>query len=80
MWEKIKEFFGIVAETNLTTPRACLSAFLRSLEKCDVNADGMVNTKELLKLYKDTTVKAVISYEMTNSEIDAYIESFEKRM
>ena len=36
-WEKIKEFFGIVAETNLTTPRACLSAFLRSLEKCDVN-------------------------------------------
>lgn len=80
MWEKIKEFFGIVSTKNFTTPRACLSGFLRSLDKCDVNADGQINSKELLKLYKDTTIKAVVSYEMTNSEIDAYIESFEKRM
>lgn len=80
MWDKIKEFLGIVGNTNLTTPRACLSAFLRALERCDVNEDGMINTKELLKLYKDTTVNAVVSYEMTTSEINAYIESFCKRM
>lgn len=80
MWDKIKEFLGIVGNTNLTTPRACLSAFFRALEKCDMNEDGMISTKELLKLYKDTTVNAVVSYEMTTSEINAYIESFCKRM
>ncbi len=80
MWDRIKEFFGVVSNTNLATPRACLSSFLRALEKCDVNEDGMINAKELLKLYKDTTVNAVVSYEMTTSEINAYIESFCKRM
>ncbi len=80
MWEKIKEFLGIVGNTNLTTPRECLSSFVKALDKCDVNEDGMVNVKELLKLYKDTSIKSIVRYEMTSEELKLWLDDFCKRM
>ena len=84
MWKEfvqwIKNVLGIASEFNLTTPRMCLSAFLRSIEQCDINDDGLINSKDLLKLYKDTSVKSVIGYEMTDSEINTFLEDYLKRV
>ena len=74
--ETIKEWLGIASELNLTTPRQCLSAFIRALDKCDMNEDGMINSKELLKLYKDTSVGSVIGYEMTSGELELWLKNF----
>lgn len=84
MWKEfiewIKNILGIASEFNLTTPRMCLSAFIRSIDKCDINEDGLINSKELLKLYKDTSVKSVTGYEMTNEEIYTFLEDYLKRV
>ena len=74
--EKIKEWLGIASEINVTTPRACLSAFTRALDSCDENEDGEINSKELLKLYKKLTVNSVIGYEMTTSELKLWLDEF----
>ena len=74
--ETIKEWLGIASNVNLTTPRQCLSAFTRAIDKCDVNQDGMINSKELLKLYKDISVGSVIGYEMTTSELESWLKDF----
>lgn len=74
--EKIKEWLGIASEVNLCTPRQCLSAFTRALDRCDMNADGMINSKELLKLYKDTSLSSVFGHEMTTSELQLWFENF----
>ncbi len=79
MWEKIIEFVSKLFETKMTTPRACLTAFMKAIEQCDKNEDGYINPKELLKLYKDTTVKSVFTDEMTTTEMHDFIESFAKR-
>lgn len=79
MWEKIKEFVSKLFEVKMTTPRACLTAFMKAIEQCDVNEDGYINPKELLKLYKDTTIKSVFTDEMTTTEMHDYVESFSKR-
>ena len=74
--DTIKSWLGIASEINLTTPRLCLSAFTRAIDKCDVNEDGQINTKELLKLYKDLTVNSVIGYEMTTGELELWLKNF----
>ena len=74
--DKIKEWLGIVSEANLCTPRQCLSAFTRALDGCDMNADGMINSKELLKLYKDTSLSSVFGHEMTTSELETWLNNF----
>jgi Ca2+-binding EF-hand superfamily protein len=74
--DKIKEWLGIASEVNLCTPRQCLSAFTRAIDKCDMNADGMINSKELLKLYKDMSINSVIGYEMTTSELETWLKNF----
>lgn len=74
--DKIKEWLGIASEVNLCTPRQCLSAFTRALDRCDMNADGMINSKELLKLYKDTSLSSVFGHEMTTSELQLWLENF----
>lgn len=74
--DTIKNWLGIASEFNFTTPRMCLSAFTRALDKCDVNEDGQINSKELLKLYKDTTVNSVIGYEMTSGELELWLKNF----
>lgn len=74
--DTIKNWLGIASEINITTPRACLTAFIRSLDKCDVNEDGMINSKELLKLYKDTSINSVIGYEMTSGELELWLKNF----
>lgn len=77
--DKIKTWLGIAVDVNLTTPRACLTAFAKAIEQCDKNADGQINSKELFKLYKDMTIKSVICYEMTDSELSAWLDDFCKR-
>lgn len=74
--DTIKEWLGIASEVNLCTPRQCLSAFTRAIDKCDMNADGMINSKELLKLYKDMSINSVIGYEMTSSELETWLKNF----
>ena len=74
--DTIKNWLGIASEINMTTPRQCLSGFIRALDKCDMNEDGMINSKELLKLYKDTTVNSVIGYEMTSGELELWLKNF----
>lgn len=74
--DTIKSWLGIVSEIDLCTPRMCLSAFIRALDKCDMNEDGMINSRELLKLYKDTSVGSVIGYEMTSGELELWLKNF----
>lgn len=77
--ETLKSWLGIASEINITTPRACLSAFTRAIEQCDMNSDGMINSKELLKLYKKMTINSVIGYEMTTDELKMWLDDFCKR-
>lgn len=77
--DTIKSWLGIASEINITTPRMCLSAFIRCLDKCDINADGMINSRELLKLYKDMTIHTIVGYEMTDGELELWLKNFIKR-
>lgn len=74
--DTIKEWLGIASNVNLCTPRQCLSAFTRAIDKCDVNQDGMINSKELLKLYKDISLSSVFGNEMTTSELKLWLDNF----
>lgn len=76
MLEKLKKWFGIAVNYNFTTPRICLSAFIKALDKCDVNEDGEINAKELFKLYKDSLAELTVGQGMTTSEIKAFIDDF----
>ena len=73
---KIKEWLGIASEINLCTPRQCLSAFTRAIDMCDMNSDGMINSKELLKLYRDMSLHSVIGCELTTSELEVWLKVF----
>ena len=69
MFEKLKKILGIISKYDIATPKDALKAFVVALEKADKDANGMINVKELLVLYKDTLLYVAIKPSVTDDEV-----------
>ena len=75
MFERIKRVLGIISNTNISTSRNCVIAFILALEQADEDKNGIIKVKEMVKLFK-TLFLYPVSKDMSDDEIKAYIESF----
>ena len=60
MWERIILWCNKVACINVVTPRQAVSSFIDALADADIDGNGELSIKELLKLMK-TNLKGLAS-------------------
>jgi len=71
MFERITLWLNRIACINIVSPRRAMSAFILAMNGVDINKDGELNAKELLKFMKRAFKELVYAPEQTDEELHA---------
>ena len=81
MWSKIIAWANKVALINVVSPRRALTAYIKALYEADIDGNGELSIKELLKTTKDNFKYLMFMDGMTDDEIHKIInEILEKKV
>lgn len=69
MWEKIINWLNKIALINVVTPRRAVTAFIVSMKNADIDDNGELNIRELLRNMKQTFKALIFTPDMTDEEI-----------
>lgn len=64
----------MLALINVVTPRRALTAYLEALSEADLDGNGELNGKELIKATKVKFRNLIFSKDLTNEEIHKLID------
>ena len=74
MWEKIIELINRLALINVVSPRRALTAYLEALSEADLDGNGELNGKELMKATKAKFKNLIFSKDLTDEELHKLID------
>ena len=69
MFERIIEWFNKIALINIVSPRRALTAYLLALSEADIDGNGELNIREILKSTKNKLIYLAFSPCLTDHEI-----------
>ena len=74
MFEKIMAWINKIALINIVTPRRALYAYLKALRTADLDGNGELNAKEVIKSTKTRLKELVFSNDATDEEIHELVD------
>lgn len=74
MWEKIVAFFSGLSYVDIVSPRRALLSYIKAIMVSDVDGNGELNTRELIKLTKTNFKNLVFADDMTDEEIHQAVD------
>lgn len=79
MWETIISWINKISLINVVKPRRALTAYIIALKNADVDGNGELNIRELLRNTLITCKEMIFSADMTDEEIHEAITELLKK-
>lgn len=79
MFDKIIAWINKIALINIVTPRHALYAYLKALSTADLDGNGELNAKEVLKSTKVRLKELIFAEDATDEEIHDLVDSILSR-